>query len=172
MTPERRKRDLVLAVVFLSLFLAGAGAAGWVRWRQHWCKTHLTRADAMAFADRMAETFNSQNKTKEDVRALLHDDAILLTLRANGEPRQYDVETYASLCAGNHTPYEQAVGSVRVNPDKTKATLVLRCAQQVFENRKWTYEKTLVLAKRDGRVGIIRREKRTSPEEDKESGQQ
>ena len=91
-------RDLVLALGLLCMLLACVSVGVLFR-RNQWLQTHVTRNEALAFADRFEQVTNSKETTPEDVLSLVHDDAALI-----GDGRYaWPVERqwYAESRAGN-----------------------------------------------------------------------
>ena len=169
MTSSRKlNRDLALGILFLVLFVIGSAAAAGFRFRE-WSRTHITRGEAVALVERMAQVFNAKQKSPEDVLALFHKDAVLLSSVHNVQP--LSLESYARECASNRARYEQTVESVQVDAGGQTATVSLACSQGWARGRL-KYSKTIVVSKRDGRVGIVRRERQKGTWEPKDSSPQ
>lgn len=155
MTAGKDKRDLILAIVFGVLFLVGSSTALAVKWRECWRDTHVTHSEALAFADRMEKLYATG--TRDQVRALLFDDAILRNHFPDGE-RGVDLDLYMLRFDDNSRPYRHTVESVEVSKDGL-ARLVLDCRVRMCPDRVTEYRKYVTVQKRDGRIGIVKRER-------------
>ena len=151
----KSKRDLIVAIVFGVLFLAGSSAVLAVKWREYWRNTHVTNAEAVAFADRMGTLYATG--TREQVRALFFDDAILRNRTPEGV-RGIDLNLYMVRFDDTTRPYKHTVKSVEVSGDGT-TRLVLDCRVRMFPDRVTEYRKYIILQKRNGRIGIVERER-------------
>jgi hypothetical protein len=155
MTIGKDKRDLILAIVFGALFFVGGLTAFAVKWRENWRDTHVTHAETVAFADRMEKLYATGSR--DQVRAMFFDNAILRN-HLPGRERDIDLELYVLRFDDNRRPYKHTVESVEVSKDGL-ARLVLDCRMCMPPDRVTVYRKYITVQKRDGRIGIVKRER-------------
>jgi hypothetical protein len=155
MTKGKRRQDLVLAIVFGLLFLAGSSVVLCVKCREHWINTQVTREEALAFGDAMGKLYATGTATQ--VRALFFDDAILCNRTPEGN-REIELDSYMLRFNNGSRPYEHSVESVELFRNGS-AKLVLNCRVRQWPRAAYIYRKYITLQKRDGRIGIVSRER-------------
>lgn len=132
---------LVLAI-FSSFSVIGCGQSGKVE--------QVSEEEARGFAAKLE--WVCLNGTPQEMATLIHSNAII----TSGE-ETYTRESYmARLSIDPNRQYSHTLQSLSIDTNMGKATLQLDC-RLVASGETLLYSKTIVLLKRDGKIGIVER---------------